>query len=361
MNIPHSALVVVPRRLGDVLLATPVMRSLKRAFPECAIDVLVFAGTEAPLAGNPDVRRVLTIDERPSLGAHFALMGKTFQRYDIALSLVPGDRSTVYAWLAGHKSIGLVINETKHAWKKWLLNRSIPFDNHNTHTVVMHLRVLEPLGVPPLAEVVFTPRAEDINAARAALIRQGVTASYAVLHSFPKFRYKMWHDQGWIEVAKWLQERGLQVVITGSADADESAYCASLAARCGAKTLAGTLTLPATAAVIADAAVYLGPDTVTTHMAAALGVPTVALFGPSDPLKWGPWPRSQTGLDNPWRHIGSQTRGNVQIVQGNTLCAPCFLEGCDRRTNSASDCLTGLPARRVIDALERQLTVLRTN
>src|SRR5208283_218712 len=361
MNTPHSALVVVPRRLGDVLLATPVMRSLKHAFPGCAIDVLVFTGTQATLSGNSDVRRVLTIDERSSFSAHFALLGQIFQRYDIALSLVPGDRSTVYAWFAGHTSIGLVINENKHAWKKWLLNRSIPFDNHNTHTIIMHLRVLETLGIPSLTKVVVSPREEDIRAGHAQLVQHGVSTRYAVLHPFPKFRYKMWHDQGWIEVARWLQQRGLQVVITGSDDADEFAYCAALAARTGAKNLAGALTLLATAAVIADAAVYLGPDTVTTHIAAALGVPTVALFGPGDPLKWGPWPRSHTGLDNPWRHIGSQAHGNVQIIQGKTICAPCFLEGCDRRIDSASDCLTGLPARRVIDALERQLTVLRTN
>src|SRR5277367_1263442 len=143
MKALQSALVVVPRRLGDVLLATPVMRSLKRAFPECAIDVLVFAGTEAVLAGNPDVRRVLTVDARPGIGAHFALMARIFRRYDLALSLVPGDRSTIYAWLAGRTSIGLVINHSKHAWKKWLLTHSVPFDNHSTHTIVMHLRVLE--------------------------------------------------------------------------------------------------------------------------------------------------------------------------------------------------------------------------
>jgi len=355
MNPPRSALVVVPRRLGDVLLATPVMRSLKRAYPECAIDVLVFAGTEATLIGNPDVRRVLTVDARPGVGAHLALIGRLFRRYDLALSLVPGDRSTIYAWLAGRTSIGLIINDSKHAWKKWLLTHSVPFDNHNTHTIVMHLRVLEALDVPPLAEVVVTPRAEDSGTARAALLREGVTANYAVLHPFPKFRYKMWHDQGWIDVAKWLLARGLQVVITGSADADERAYCVALAARTDAKNLAGTLTLSASAAVIANAEVYLGPDTVTTHMAAALGVPTVALFGPGDPLKWGPWPHSYASLDNPWRHIGSQTRGNVQIVQGNTLCVPCFQEGCDRRIDSTSDCLTRLSAHRVIEALEQQL------
>jgi len=346
---------VVPRRLGDVLLATPAIRSLKRAFPECAIDALVFAGTQSVLAGNSDVSQVLTIDERPHAGAQFRLAARIFRSYDLALSLVPSDRATIYAWLAGRQRIGLVVDETKHTWKKWLLGRWVPFDNRAAHTVVMHLRVIEALGIFPSTEIVFTPRPEDVQTARATLARHGVTSGYAVLHPFPKFRYKMWHDRGWREVSGWLKQHGLQVVITGSADANERAYCAALKACIGAADLAGALTLPATAAVIAGAIVYIGPDTVTTHLAAALGVPTVALFGPSDPLKWGPWPYRHASLDNPWRHVGSQQRGNVQIVQGNALCTPCFLEGCDRHTGSAADCLTGLPARRVIEALERQL------
>jgi len=356
---PRRTLVVVPRRLGDVLLATPVMRSLKRAFPECAIDVLVFTETAAMLAGNPDVRRVLTIADRPTAGEHLALAARIFRRYDLALSLVPGDRATVYAWLAGRHRIGLVIDEAKHAWKKWLLGCWIPFDNRDTHTVIMHLRAIEALGIPPFPEIVFVPSSTDTEAARTALAQHGVNSGYAVLHPFPKFRYKQWHDRGWAEVAAWLKQRGLLTVITGGSDADERTHCAALAASIGAANLAGVLALPATAAMIASAAAYVGPDTVTTHLAAALGVPTVALFGPSDPLKWGPWPHRYTSLDNPWRHVGSQQRGNVQIVQGNALCTPCFLEGCDRHTGSTADCLTGLPARRVIEALERQPDIPR--
>ncbi|HUO44187.1 MAG TPA: glycosyltransferase family 9 protein [Burkholderiales bacterium] len=356
MKAPRSALVVVPRRLGDVLLATPVMRSLRHAFPQCAIDALVFAGTEAVLAGNPDIRRVITIAERPAIGAHLALAVQLFRRYDLALSLVPGDRSTLYAWLAGRRCAGLVIDTAKHTWKKWLLGKWVPFDNRGTHTVIMHLRTVEALGVTPLTEVVAEPRAADRQAARIALAQFGIGSKYAVLHPFPKFRYKQWHDAGWSEVAHRLRQRGLRVVITGSGDAEERACCAALAARTGAANLAGALALPATAAVIAGAAIYIGPDTVTTHLAAASGVPTIALFGPGDPLKWGPWPRGQRDLVNPWRRIGSQRRGNVRIVQGTAPCTPCLLEGCDRRIDSASDCLTNLPARRVIDALEQSLT-----
>jgi heptosyltransferase-3 len=352
MKPPRSALVVVTRRLGDVLLATPVVRSLKRAYPECRVDALVFAGTEPALAGNPDLTRVLTVAARPSLAAHLGFLARLARRYDLALSLVPGDRPTFYARLAGRFSAGLVIDTLKHAWKRLVLDRWVPFDELDTHRVIMHLRLVEALGVAPVAEVVVPA---DPDAARAALARHGVSGAYAVVHPFAKFSYKLWHDDGWVETVRWLAGRGLRVVVTGGPDAGERARCEALAGRTGAVNLAGALSLAATASVIAGAAVYVGPDTVTTLVAAALGVRTVALFGPSDPVKWGPWPQAHRALEDPWRRVGSQMRGNVHLVQGEAACVPCMQEGCERHVASRADCLAGLPARRVIAAIERSL------
>src|SRR5450631_96690 len=99
MNLPGTVLVVVTRRIGDVLLTTPLIRSLKQAWPGTAIDVLVFSGTEGVLAANPDIRRVLTIAERPQAWDHLRLLASIARRYDLALSMVPSDRPTLYAWL----------------------------------------------------------------------------------------------------------------------------------------------------------------------------------------------------------------------------------------------------------------------
>jgi heptosyltransferase-3 len=293
---------------------------------------------------------VLTVSDRPGLADHLGLVARSLRRYDLALSLVPGDFPTFYAWLAGRSSAGLVIDAAKHAWKRWLLDRWVPFDALDVHTVIMHLRLVEALGIAPVAEVVPPADPED---AKAALARHRVSGAYAVLHPFAKFRYKRWHDDGWVETARWLAHRGLQVVVTGGPGADERAYCEALAARTGTVSLAGALSLAATASVIAGAAIYVGPDTVTTHVAAALGIRTVALFGPTDPVRWGPWPQAQRALDNPWRRVGSQMSGNVHLVQGEATCVPCVKEGCERHINSRADCLAELPARRVVAVLER--------
>src|SRR3954470_11533662 len=99
-------LVVALRRLGDVLLTTPLIRSLKHAWPTAAIDVLVFRGTEGILAGNPDIADVITMPERPTIGESLVLLARLRRRYDLALSTQSGDRPTLFAWCAGRRSVG---------------------------------------------------------------------------------------------------------------------------------------------------------------------------------------------------------------------------------------------------------------
>jgi len=349
---PRSVLIVVTRRIGDVLLATPLIRSVKRAWPESAVDALAFEGTQGVISANPDVRRVLTIPERPGFLQHLGFIVRMLRRYDIALSVVPGDRPTFYAFLAGRWRAGLLLPARKERWKQRFLHRWVPFDESNTHTVLMHLALTEVLGISACREVIVSWHAED--AARvAAMIGCESTAPIAVLHPYPKFNYKMWHRAGWIEAARWLAARGYRVALTGSADPDELTYVADLARDMptGTLNLAGKLSLGAAGCLLARAAVYLGPDTVLTHIAAAVGIPTVAFYGPTDLVKWGPWPKDYTAPTNPWRRLGNQAVGRVRVLQGNAPCAPCNKEGCERHIASFSDCLLALPATKVIAAI----------
>jgi heptosyltransferase-3 len=344
-------LIVVTRRIGDVLLATPVARSLKAAWPDTQVHMLVFAGTEGFLAGNRDIGEVITVPERPGMLEHAQLLTSLARRYDIALSLLPGDRSTLYAFVAGKRRAGLLLGTHKHRWKRWLLNDWALFDETGTHTVRMHLALLRTLGIAPIAEVSARWTPEEAQLATASLAPLG-SARYAVLHPYPKFRYKMWTEAGWRAVADWLREQGVHVVLTGGAAPDERAYVQRIAACIpDALDLTGQLSLGAVARVISGAAVYVGPDTAVTHAAAALGIPTVALFGPSNPVKWGPWPARQNALANPWQIRGTQSAGNVRLVQGAGQCVPCGFEGCERHVESSSDCLTSLAPAIVIDAI----------
>jgi heptosyltransferase-3 len=351
MNPPDTVLVVVTRRIGDVLLTTPLIRTLKQAWPNVLIDVLVFSGTDGVLKANPDVRNVLTIAERPQMLDHLRLLATIARRYDLAVSVVPSDRPTLYAWLAGRRRAGLVVDQPKHRWKKWLLQLWAPFDNLNTHTVLMHLALADVLSIAPCYDVVAAWGKRDEEEVGRRLPCK-LSESYAVLHAYPKFNYKMWRREAWIEIAQWLRSRGLRVVLSGGGDADELAYVDAIAREIpDAINLAGKLTLSELACLLQRARVYAGPDTAVTHMAAALGAPVVALYGATNPVKWGPWPKDYARTVNPWRRLGTQKVNNVTLIQGTVACVPCLNEGCDRHVASYSDCLQQLPVSAVTSAL----------
>jgi heptosyltransferase III len=353
MTPPRSVLVVITRRIGDVLLATPLIRSVKEAWPQTSIDALVFAGTDVILDGNPDLARVITVGERPAPGEHLALLARLWRRYDMALSLVPSDRPTLYAWLAGRFSAGLVAEEAKHWWKRLLLSRSIRFEPLHVHTLATHLALADELGIGRCYQTMVQWDGADEAAVRAMLPFDADRIPYAVLHGCPKFNYKMWSRDGWVTLARHLVARGLRVIWSGSNAPEELAYVASIAERLPANTVnvAGKVSLRALAFLLARASLYVGPDTVVTHMAAGLGTPTVALYGPTNPVKWGPWPCTYSGTESPWRPHGTQSAGNVRLVQGTGHCVPCLHEGCRRRIDSFSDCLQTLPVARVIAAV----------
>jgi heptosyltransferase III len=270
MRLPSSPriLVVALRRLGDVLLTTPLIRSVKCAFPDAAIDALVFAGTEGVLAGNPDLKNVLTIPPHPGLGVTLALLRRIAKSYDLALSTQTGDRPTALAAVAGRQSVGLLEAEgLAAATKRVLLSRSC-ITAHEQHRVCDILQLAGLVGVPAHAEVVCPAGASrpDIVTAK----------SYAVVHAAPMFVYKRWTPDGWSQLAAALRERGLGIVVTGAAadrtyldDIWQSDDRGSDVIR-----LDGKLGWPDLAAVIGAARAYIGPDTAITHLAAATGVPT---------------------------------------------------------------------------------------
>jgi len=339
-------LIVALRRLGDVLLTTPLIRSVKRAFPDASIDAMVFAGTQGVLAGNPDLKNVLAISHRPSLGETFSLLRRIAKRYDLALSTQTGDRPTTLAWIAGRQSAGLLeADGLAAAAKHLLLNRSCATDR-DQHRVLDILRLTELLGIPAHAEIVCPS-----GAARPAL---APSQSYAVIHAAPMFTYKRWTVDGWGKLAAALRERGLGTVVTGAAS--DRPYLDEVWQNSDVVRLDGKLEWPELSALIGAARAYIGPDTAITHLAAAAGAPTVALYGPTDPRIWGPWPVG--GLDRPWASSGTiQRRGNVWLVQNPLLCLPCQQEGCDRRLDSRSQCLDEMTVNQVVSAVDQALTV----
>lgn len=338
-------LVITLRRLGDVLVTTPLVSALKRGLPGARIDMQVFAGTEGILVGNPDIDRIIAIPQKPGPLKMAALMAKLWRRYDLSVSTQSGDRPTLMAAIAGRQRIGLV-PERGGGWKRALLHGSAAADP-STHRVLEVLQLARLLGIEATPDVVV-PRAAKPLPPR---------PPYAVLHANPMYRIRRWTEDGWRGLAAALRQRGLKVVATGGPAPAERDYLDRLWGPLAdeVERLDGRLDWGELAQLMAGAAVYVGPDTSMTHLAAASGCPTVAIYGPASPRTMGPWPVG--GLREPWAHAGSiQHRGNVWLVQNPALaCMPCDRLGCDNHLESRSECLDTLPLGAVLRAVDLAL------
>ncbi len=352
---PKAVLLIATRLIGDVLLNTPLLRSMRMAWPEARIDVLVFKGAGSILQGNPDCTSVIELATKPSFLETISLIRRLFRRYELAVTTQGGDRPHWLMLFAASQRVGLV-GETgwKSAWKQ-TLSDCILLDNLHTHTVVQNLALADRLGLKLSYEVVPPCDPEGENELARLLSFDWRKTPFVVLHPYPSLKYKQWTTAGWIGLIEHFIQLGMRVVLSGGPDPEEVYNCAELAKSRPAliTDLSGKTHFSSLATLLRLAECYVGPDTSTTHLAAACGTPTLALFGPSNPVKWGPWPKDCEISPSPWvmKSEGWQTCKNVVLLQGIGECVPCFHEGCGRKRESISECLTGLTLQRVKGAL----------
>lgn len=356
---PARVLVSTGPAHGDILLATPLLASLRRSCAVATIDVLVYKGQEQILEGNADVDDVITASKHPKLAEYLRLLRRILRKYDLAISTKETDRSIWYAFFAGRTRIAAVPAE-RDAWKRRLMTAWVPHDPGNTHTLLQNGKLAALAGVPFHPEIRLPRSAGDRHTIDELLAPAMKDDHYAVLHPNPGLPHKRWTHAGWEAVGAWLADRGLPIVLTGGDSPGESEYLRSIAGRLppGTLNLGGRLRLSELAELLSRCAAFVGTDTVATHMAAVAGAPTVALFGPESPKIWGPWPRGYVGSQSPYRGAGEaragvQTAGNVTLVQSSTPCPTCRQGACLRRRerNDLCSLMKTLDSERVIDAL----------
>lgn len=357
MKFPaQSLLLITTRHIGDVLLTTPLLRSLRMAYPMARIDALVYTWTAEILEGNPDVNHVITVNQDPPFSEYVGLVKRIFRQYDLAVSTLTGDRPILYAfWAAGKRASLVPPHRLADAWKRWITQAWVELDDWDTHTVIQNLRLCDSLEIDRHYDVVAPESAQSDKILRALLPFPRATTPYAVFHLVPLRFYKRWTLQGWQDVARHLDAMGCRIVIVGGYLKEEGEYVAEFLKNAPSTvlSLAGRLRFSEVAKLIASCKVYVGLDTAVTHLAAATGAPTVALYGPTNPVKWAPWPKGFKEDKNPFERTGTRQVRNVVLVQGPGDCVPCHEEGCHHHRQSKSRCLQELDAPAVIRAIEQ--------
>jgi heptosyltransferase-3 len=280
------------------------------------------------------------------------------------LALQTSDRAHFVARWCGRRAGGLVppVGEPGRAWKRSVESITAT-PRGEQHTVVRYLALVDALGLPRETTVV-PPGRSEVTMPDSLTAVLGHAGGYAVIHPTPMYPYKAWTADGWRAVIAELGRRGLRVCVSGGPAAAERNRVRALLAGmpdAAALDICGQLEFAALANLLAGARLFAGTDTSVTHLAAACGTPTIALFGPSDPVTWGPWPASGAAAsESPWRRTTPlQSRGNVTVVQGSHArfpnCIPCLKDGCENRPDSPSDCLDRLQPATVIAAIDAAL------
>lgn len=351
-HAPSRILVIVTRQIGDVLLTTPAIRELRRLWPDATVDVLGIAGTLGMLEGNVDVRCRIEAPSRTSKESMLVFGRRLWRKYDLAVVTEHSDRAHLYGFLAAPLRVGVVPRQGRHAWWKRLLLRHAVVhagDSGSVHVIDEKIALLAPWR---RAVGTGTPIVGPAARALPAQLRQRLREGYVVVHVPSMWNYKQWPLPHYRELIQALNGEGRQVVLTGgSAEADRAKIAAVVSGKPASDLIdaAGQLEFGQITTLLEGASLYVGPDGSITHLAAALGVPMIAIFGPTNPIRWGP--AAPAGVPAvPWqRRAGAeQTRGRVVLMQGPGGCVPCGRAGCEDHRDSASRCLQDISPSRVI-------------
>jgi ADP-heptose:LPS heptosyltransferase len=333
-------LVIRPGGIGDMLLLLPVLRLLRKHAPDAQLDVICEKRNTAALDLAGVDARALLYDRHP-LGLLVTLLR---QRYDLVIDTEQFHHfSAVFAWLSGapHR-IGFRINPRRNPLYTHLVNYAVdgpegeqflallaPLGILGTYRLAGSLKDLRPCLTPAVTETI-----EGLRAG----------APLAILHPVASAAYKEWQGTAFEAVAQALTKtHNLTVVVVGSPS--DRRRCDSLAANArqqgaDALSVAGKLSLHETATLLQEARLFIGTDSGLAHLAIALGTPTVVLFGPSDPDKWGVRSVHHT------------------IVHRALPCSPCCMFGkhtpCTRLA-----CMQAITVDEVMEAAGRVLSAAR--
>jgi heptosyltransferase-1 len=333
-------LILKPSSLGDVVQALPVLRLLKRHRPDAEIFWWIDADLAPLLAGDPDLAGVVRFERRRWVSpVHWPEMWRCVrwlraQRFDWVIDLQCLARTGVFAWLAnGHLLVGL---DEPREGARGFYDVIVPRASFHTHAVDWYLAVLPPLGVPVRNDFLWLPERPGTAAAVQAKWQPG-PARWIALQPGARWPNKRWPAESFAELARRLAARYADVrfAVLGGAQDRPLAETVARAVPGRSLNLAGETSLPELVEWLRRCALLVTNDTGPMHVAAALGKPLVALFGPTEPRRTGPYGRLDAVLQHP------------------LPCAPCLKPHCVWPQPVA--CLTEIPVAVVFERVRRQL------
>ncbi len=336
-----NILIVKLSAIGDVIHTLPSLAELRRLYPEAHITWVVEEAAADLILGHPHLDDVLVsrrkrwIKDLQSGKVAAALRDAQLfirrlrrRRYDLVIDFHGLLKSAVVVFLSGGKR--------KLGYDSWqemsglFLNEKIPEDM-NKHAVDRYLDFLRYLGADVGKAEFVLPLTDGTREQACRLLDQYQLAekSYIAVNPVAYWETKLWDNGKFAQLADAIRDQlKLDVIFTGNDGRD----AADILSRMKGKgiNLGGKTSLPVLAEIYKSARAVITTDSGPMHLAAAVGTPVVALFGPTDPARTGPYGEGHT------------------VIRADLACSPCLLKKCPTR-----ECMAAITPDQVFTALER--------
>lgn len=318
-------------QLGDLLCAVPAWRALRAFFPDAHIALIGLPWARAFVArfaryvdefiefpGFPGLpERVPLIRELPSF---FVAMQK--RRFDCVLQMHGNGMLTnpIIALMGARTCAGYVVPGQYCPHPSWFL----PYPEGEPE-VWRHLRLMEFLGVPLQGDQLEFPLTDRDEEALAAIEETAALhpGEFVCLHAGSRSVERMWPAEEFAKLGDALAAQGLAIVLTGTAEERALGWRIGQAMRAPVVNLIGRTSLGALGALMSRARLLVANDTAVSHLASALGLPSVIVVTGSDPMRWGPLNRERHRVLVGRSTTADRVMTEIEDLLNSLASAPC--------------------------------------
>jgi heptosyltransferase-1 len=339
-------LILKPSSLGDVIQALPVLRLLKLYFRDAEIFWWIDSAFAPLLENDPDLTSIVRFErKRWGKPQHWPEMLRSIrwlraQKFDLVIDLQCLARSGAFAWLANGKFL-VGLDEVREG-ARGFYDRAVPRKSFHTHAVDWYLSVLSPLGVPIHKNFDWLPErkqiADDVKQKWFAANSKPKAQNSKLILLQPGARWenKRWPANYFSELVRLLaaQFPDTRFAVLGSSEDKPLGEIISRAAPERCLNLCGETSLPEMIEWVRLCNLMVTNDTGPMHVAAALGKPLVALFGPTEPRRTGPYGQPEN------------------VLRIELPCSPCLKSFCTWK--NPNECLTAISPVTVFERVQKQ-------
>ncbi len=329
----RKILCIKPRGIGDIVLSTIILENLLAYFPDVKIDYLTESFAKESVEDNPFVNKVLTM-ERTEFSLKVA-MNIRKEKYDLILDLWSNPRSAQITFLSGVKyRVGFNYRGRRYAY-----NILATSERGAHHSAEHNLELLKAIGVPVISNKIHFYLNEDALKFGNEFFKNNFKDGSLIVGIIPSggWQSKRCDASKWVEICSTISEKikAKFLILWGPGDEQDSNYIKDhLKDYCA---LAPNTTVKQMSGLIKNCDVVIANDSGPMHISAALDVPTLGLFGPTNPLAHGPY-----------------SDKSDFIVMKDLFCINCNKQECPYH----HECFVNMP---ICDVLNKVLEILERN